>query len=435
VTRQSAHPLAGRAFRLAIYSYNYAPEPTGIPYYNTAMASWLHRRLGWEVTVHTGLPHYPWWRVPDDYAAKDYRFGKGDEVIDGVIVERVRHFVPCAPVGALGRMRLDASWLWATTLRSMGLQRRPDAIMIISPPFLAGLLGLLLRWRHRAPVIYHVQDLQIDAAIELGMLPASLARLLTAIERLILSQVDLVTTVSQGMRQRLAAKTRTRRPLALFPNWTDAEAMQPWHGANRFRDAWQLPAATVVVMYSGSLGRKQGVDLLLEAVHRLGDGVHLVIAGDGAERAQLEEAARGLPGLSVRFLPLVAAGDLREFLSAADIHCIPQRRAAEGLVMPSKLLNIMAVARPVVVTATAGSDLAEEVRRSAGGVVAEPEDAALLAEALRALCADQPRRVLLGGNARTHVISHFASDSVLQRFAHQLLALVRERAQAHADER
>ena len=120
------------------------------------------------------------------------------------------------------------------------------------------------------------------------------------------------------MRQRLSAKARTRRPVALFPNWTDAEAMRPWQGANRFRDSWQLPDAAVVVMYSGSLGRKQGVDLLLEAVHRLGAGVHLVIAGDGADRAQLEEAARALPALSVRFLPLVPAADLAEFLSAAD---------------------------------------------------------------------------------------------------------------------
>jgi len=356
-------------------------------------------------------------------------------VLDGVTVERVRHFVPCAPVSAVGRMRLDASWLWSTAVRSLGLQPRPDAIIIISPPFLAGLLGLLLGWRHRAPVLYHVQDLQIDAAIELGMLPSSLSRLLTAIERVILSQVDLVSTVSEGMRKRLVAKTRTRRPVALFPNWTDAETMRPWPGANRFRDAWQLPASTVVVMYSGSLGRKQGVDLLLEAVHRLGAGVHLVIAGDGAERSQLEEAARGMPALSVRFLPLVAAADLAEFLSAADIHCIPQRRAAEGLVMPSKLLNIMAVARPVVVTATAGSDLAEEVRRADGGVVAEPEDAACLAEALRTLCADQPRRILLGGNARAHVIRHFASDTVLQRFAHQIMALIRDRHHAHPDHR
>ncbi len=423
-----ARPVHGRATRLAIYSYNYAPEPTGIPYYNTALATWLHRTLGWDVTVHTGMPHYPWWRVPDEYAAKDYRFGKADEVINGVQVERVRHFVPRAPVSGLGRMRLDASWLWATALRSLAPSRRPDAILIISPPFLAGLLGLVLGWRHRVPVLYHVQDLQIDAAIDLKMLPASLARILTAIERVILAHVDLVSTVSQGMRQRLAAKTRTRRPVALFPNWTDAESMRPWQGANRFRDAWQLPHGTVVVMYSGSLGRKQGVDLLLEAVQLLGAGVHLVIAGDGAERLQLEQSARGLAGLSVRFLPLVAAAELPEFLSAADIHCIPQRPAAEGLVMPSKLLNIMAVARPVVVTATAGSDLAEEVRRADGGVVAPPNDAAQLAAALRTLCADAPLRERLGGNGRTHVMRHFASAAVLTRFADRVLALIGERS-------
>jgi len=189
-----------RAPRLAILSYNYAPEPTGIPFYNTGMATWFAAH-GWSVIMHAGLPHYPWWRVPENYAHRDYRAGRGDELMDGVEVQRVRHFVPSSPVSGRARMRLDASYLWHTFLRSFRQRSRPDVLLVIAPPFLAGLLALFLRWRYRVPVCWHVQDLQVDAALDLGMLPRRLGGVLLWLERFILARVDLVTTVSDAMRR------------------------------------------------------------------------------------------------------------------------------------------------------------------------------------------------------------------------------------------
>ena len=296
--------------RLAVYSHNYWPEPTGIPYYNTGMCRWLARRRGWQVTVRTGLPHYPWWRVPEAYAARDYRHGRGDEVVDGVMVERVRHFVPSPPPSCLARMRLDLSWLAAVAWRSLRIRERPDAILLIAPPFLIGLLGLWLRFRWQVPVVYHVQDLQVDAAIELGMMPRVLAGLLLACERLILGSVDLTTTISAAMRRQVGAKATGRRAVGLFPNWVDDRGMRPWLGPNRFRLAWGFGAGTTVAMYAGNLGRKQGLEVLIAAAALLPRHVAVVIAGAGGERAALERlAADRAPG-RIRFCDLVEAADL-----------------------------------------------------------------------------------------------------------------------------
>lgn len=418
-----SHHRARRPPRLAIISYNYAPEPTGIPFYNTGMATWFAAH-GWQVTIHAGIPHYPWWRVPDDYARRDYRQGRADEMMEGVEVQRVRHYVPTAPVSGRARMRLDASYLWRTLVRSFRQPRRPDVLVVIAPPFLAGLLGLFLGWRHRVPVCWHVQDLQVDAALELGMLPRRLGGILLWLERFILARVALVTTVSEAMRRRLAAKCSTRRPVALFPNWADVTSMRPWAGPNRYRQQWGIDDHTLVVMYSGNLGRKQGVEVLLEAVRQVRTPHLLVIAGEGAERSELERMATVLGVQAVRFVPLVPSERLAEFLCAGDVHCIPQRRAAAGLVMPSKLLNLMAVARPVVVTAPAESDLARVVAQADCGVAVEPEDPHRLGEALEQLLADDSFRRRCGHSGRQFVQATYEAGTILRGFARHLTDLI-----------
>jgi colanic acid biosynthesis glycosyl transferase WcaI len=411
-------------FRFALLSHNYHPEPTGIPAFNTAMAEWLVANQGWEVTVFTGIPHYPWWKVPAEYQVRDYRQGRGDEVIHGVSVRRVRHFVPTPPPTGLGRMRLDASWLLRTAWRILNDPHGHDVVMVVAPPFLSGFLGLLARWKWNCPVVYHVQDLQVDAARELGMLPRRLLPLLGWLERVQLRHVDLVTTISHGMLRRIKAKTRTRIPPELVPNWADCANMVPSTGTNGYRSEWGVGPDTIVVAYSGNLGRKQGLEHLISAFAHLRElaNVLFVIAGEGAERAALEKMAADQKA-PVRFLGLAPVERLSEFITAADIHCVPQLRAAAGLVMPSKLMNLLALARPVVVTADPGTDLAIAVTEGNCGLVVPPEDPPSLATALRTLIRDPLRCAQMGRNGREYAMRTFDISSILGLFSQRIRTL------------
>lgn len=413
--------------RLLVVSHNYAPEPTGIPYYNTAMAEWFVRR-GWQVTVLTGVPHYPWWRIPDSYAHRDYHRGRGDEVINGVRVRRVHHYVPSPPISGRARMRLDASYIRHWLGRLPSLNERPDVIVGVAPPYLIGGLLLAMRTRFRAPVVYHVQDLQIDTALDLGMLPARLGGVLRWSERWQLERMDLVTACGRGMLPRLAAKGRLLLRPRHWPNWADIVAIRPWSdadGANPERNTLHGTGDQVRVLYSGNLGRKQGLEVLVAAARRWATdpNLALTIAGSGAERLSLIQQVADLPGVAIQ--DLRPAERLRAVLAGADLHVIPQRREAADLVLPSKLLNILAVGRPVVVTATPGTELAEVVTAAHAGVVVEPDDPAALAAAVHELARDPTRRDAMGASGRAWVAAHFGADAVLGRIERQLLALIR----------
>jgi colanic acid biosynthesis glycosyl transferase WcaI len=325
-------------------------------------------------------------------------------------------------------MRLDASYIGNWLGRLPALSERPDAIVGVAPPYLIGGLLLALRQRFRVPVVYHVQDLQVDAALDLGMLPARLGGALRWSERWQLERMDLVTACGRGMLPRLAAKGHLRLRPRHWPNWADIMAMRPWtdgDGLNPERSTLHGTGEQVRVLYSGNLGRKQGLEVLVAAARHWATctDLALTIAGSGAERAALTQQVADLPGVAIQ--DLRPADHLRAVLAAADLHVIPQRREAADLVLPSKLLNILAVGRPVVVTALPGTELAEVVTVAQAGVVVPPDDPAALAAAVRGLAADPARRAAMGASGRAWVAAHLGADAVLGRIERQVLALVR----------
>ncbi len=409
--------------RLWLVSHNYFPEPTGIPYYNTSLAEWFAAN-GWDVEVLTGIPHYPWWSVPDAYAKRDYRQGRGDEQINGVFVRRVRHFVPPAPASGRGRLRLDASYLGRWALRVGSLPYRPDVVLGVSPPFLmAGLLAWM-RLYLRVPVVCHIQDLQVDAALDLGLLPSWTGPGLRLVERLVLRHADLVTTCGKGMLRRVSAKSQLRRPPRHWPNWTDCSEMRPWNGDNPERNLLDRGhPGCVLGLYSGSLGRKQGLETLVEATRRMRNpSWRTVIVGSGGERAGLERLSADVGNLELQ--DLRPAHRLRAMLAAADVHIIPQRREMADLALPSKLLNILAVGRPVVATADPGTELHGLITAAGCGLVVPPDDPGALAAALDRLAANPALRQQMGEAGRACALARFDACSVLPAIEADLRALI-----------
>ena len=170
---------------------------------------------------------------------------------------------------------------------------------------------------------------------------------------------------------------------------------------------------------------KQGLELLVEATCRLSDLPQLMwlLAGEGPTKAYLVRATEGFP--QVIQLPLQPAERMNDWLNAADIHLLPQKAGAADLVLPSKLLGMLASGRPVVATSTPGSELAELAAEA--GACTLPGDANAFVDALRHLIADPEQRLMAGKRARKLAEERFGKDAVLERFEQQLLDLVESR--------
>ena len=404
-----AAPTAVRR-RILLYGLNFAPEPTGIGKFTGEMAEWLARQ-GHDVRVITTAPYYPDWRVSSGYRAWAYR----RETWKGVEVFRTPIWVPRVPSGAKRLVHLASFAASSLPVLLANLFWRPDLIWCVAPTMVCAPAGALAARLCGAASWLHIQDLEVDAAFDLGMLRgARLRRGALFLERALVRAFDRVSSISHNMVAKLREKGAADQRSVLFPNWADTDVIRPVSGPNAYREQLGIPPEAFVVMYSGTMGAKQGLEVLAGAARRLQaeTNMHFLLCGQGAGRESLEAACIGLE--RVHWLPLQPVERLASLLGAADVHVLPQQRAAADLMLPSKLTGMLASGRPVLATAEPGTEIARWVEGC--GAIVPPEDEVAMAAALGELARTPEFCRHLGVAARRRAVEQLSRGSVLQRF-------------------
>jgi colanic acid biosynthesis glycosyl transferase WcaI len=414
--------------RILIYGLNYAPELTGIGKYTGEMAAWLAER-GHEVRVVTAPPYYPAWRIRDDYRGAWYRTEREP---GHPVVYRTPLYVPQRPTGLKRIAHLVSFMLGSLPVMLRQVFWQPEAVFTVEPTFFCAPLTLFVGKSAGAACWLHVQDFEVDAAFELGLLPAQGPVHDTAlrIEKFFTFAFDRISGVSSRMVDRAIAKGIPSDRVVLFPNWVDVGEIYPIdavrNGVNIFRSELGQTVEDienkVILLYSGNMGAKQGLELLAPLAETFANDprVHFIFCGDGAFRTKLETLVAHR--LNVTLLPLQPLSRLNDLLNAADIHLLPQRASAADLVMPSRLSAMMASGRPVIATAHPGTQVAQVVEGR--GLAVPAEDAASLHAAVLQLVEDQVLRLRLGLAAREYAVQHLGKQQVLEQFEADLKTLV-----------
>lgn len=407
-----------------LISHNFSPEPTGIGKYNGEMIDWLAKN-GYNCTVVTTFPYYPQWKVQEPYTNRWFKKEIVDHPASGtkVTIYRCPSYIPSQPSGKKRMVQDMSFWIsksWIV-LKLVMTSKKFDLIITIAPPFHLAYLGLMVRNFTGGKILYHVQDLQIEAAQDLGMLSNNkLLSKLYEVEANILSKVDFVSTISEGMIEKVAAKVD--KEVIFFPNWADTSFFYPIADRESLKKAWGFNAEDLVVLYSGAIGEKQGLENVIYAADLLRNEakIKFIICGSGPYKEKLVAMADEKNLTNLIFMPVQDKDKFNEFLNMADLHLVLQKANAGDLVMPSKLTTILAVGGASIVTCLPGTSLYNLLSKYNLGYIIEPESYELLAQKIREIQYQQGDTEKKCENARNYAIKYLNIDNVMGSFVEKI---------------
>ena len=294
--------------------------------------------------------------------------------------------------------------------------RRVDAVIAMSPPLTLGVAGRLVAWIRRAPLIFNIQDVFPDAAVETGAITnrwvIGAARALEKVSYLSSSRVTVLSQdLADNVVSKIGASKATR--VVVIPNFVDTERIVPLDAATDYRRELGLTDRPVV-MYAGNIGYSQSLEMLVAAA-RARPGVDFVINGTGSARSDLERSALGLSNLV--FGDFQPPERLSEVLATGDIHVVLLRRGLGRVSVPSKTYSIMAAGRPIVAAVDAGTEVTRLVDGAGCGLVVSPDETGSFLAAIDRMVNDADARADMGRRARAFVESQASPRAVAERYA------------------
>lgn len=397
--------------KIVIIGINYYPEDSAIGLYTTEKAEYLVSK-GFDVTVITGFPYYPQWEIRQDYKSKNYLV---KETINGVKVYRSKQYVPKDPT-FIKRIIHLTSFTFGNFINLFKVGK-PDIVISIIPFTTSALLGWFLKKRYRSKHWVHIQDFEFDAAIDSGLLTGNKKLVINAlqnIEKFVLNKADLVSTISFGMINKLKTKTDTNT--YYLTNWIDVEKFSK----NKLETHKYLSADRFKILYSGNIGAKQDWVFFTEFLNKLKsiDNVEVIVVGEGAEKEKFIQKIKDYS--FVKHYNLVPYEELPSLLSSADLHILFQKTDVIDTVMPSKILGMMASAKPSMVTGNLKSEVASVFKDSKGGFYFDGKSIEDLINQIILLKENKEMCLDLGQNAKSYVEEKYSKDKVLNKFIGQL---------------
>lgn len=401
-----------------LYISQYFPPEIGAP---AARVSELARHwvgMGHQVTVLTGFPNHPGGVVPPEYRSRLRRL-VCREPWEGVDVVRTWLW-PLPNRKPLERI-LNYSSFCASAAVTGSFLPRADAIIATSPQLLVGLAGWWLSLLKRVPLTFEVRDLWPESlsAVGIGRDGSLMHRVLAGIAGFLYRRAERIVVVTPAFKDRLISDWKVPdSKIEIVQNGVEAGVFSPAADGAAVKRELGL-VGKFVASYIGTLGMAHGIDTLLDCATLLRErspDVVFLLAGDGAEREHILQQTRERRLDNVRFIGPQPRERIPALICASDV-CLVLLRRSEVFttVIPTKMLEFMSCARPVVLGVTGQAQrILEEAH---GGQCVPPEDAAALADAIAELKDNPALREALGRNARRYIVEQFSRRATAQLYA------------------
>jgi len=409
-----------------LYVSQYFPPEMGAPAARVDELSRYWAQDGHDVSVLTGFPNHPTGVVPAEYR-KRFRRLVVREKTGGVSVIRT-WLLPFPNRKTYERILNYSSFCFSAACTGI-FTERPDVVIASSPQLLVGLSGWWVARRKGSRFVLEVRDLWPESlkAVGVGSEKSLVYRALARIAGFLYRKADQIVVVTSAFKDHLVQHWRVApEKISVVENGVEAELFSPRTESNLRTEL--CAEGKFVVSYVGTMGNAHGLQTVIEAAERLqsvAPQVLFLLVGEGAEKQQLVSMARSRGLTNLRFVDQQPRERIPAYICASDA-CLVLLKKSEifKTVIPSKMLEFMACARPVILGV---QGQAQQILENAqAGICIEPENSSALAQAVLRLADNEQLRETLGRNGRRHVLQNFSRRQSATAYIEVLSSLLGE---------
>jgi len=380
---------------------------------------WIEK--GASVTVITGFPDYPDGVIPEEY--KNYKFLQ--EEYQGINV--IRTYTVAAPNrGFLKRVISFSSFMFSSIIQGTKASSKQDILIATSPPFSVGIAGYMISRLKRIPFVFEVRDLWPESIIQLGQLKNKfIIKVLESIERFLYKKSMHIVPVAESTTAVLKKKGISKSKITVIKNGVNLNEVIPQQEDGELRLKLGLNRKTIVT-YIGTLGLSHALDRVLETANLLSykKEVGFLIIGDGAERENLLKKSQQFDLQNVCFIKKVEKEKIASYYSISDILLVPLKDLPIfKKVIPSKLFEIMAFEKPILISVD--GEARSVVESANSGIYVNPEDPNDLKEKILFLAENCDLVAALGRNGRVFVEKYFDRQKLADDYLDLLSSVIK----------
>ena len=403
--------------KLLIYALNFKPEEIGIGKYTGEMVEYFLEN-GIEVKIITSVPYYPKW------VSKKNKYYQ--ETKNNLKIFRCPLWIPKKPNFIKRIIHLISFSITSFPIYLYLLSWNPNGILTVAPSIFNAQIIIFLKmfYKRKVKTFLHIQDLEIDAAFDMNLIKNKfLKRIAQNWEKNLIDSFDIVSTISPDMLKKIELKKIKKEKLFYIPNWINLNEIYPLNSEiqNKFREKYCSSKRKIIILYSGTMNKKQGLNVLAEIIQYFEkfNNIFWLLVGEGPEKEILRKNLKNVKNHKI--LPLQKREDLNLLLNAADIHILPQRIGIETNALPSKFLGMLASGKPIITCASKNTFLGELASKV--GIRADPENKKQIIEAILTLAGKNKLRKKYGFNARKNSLI-FEKTKILRSFLDKILETI-----------
>jgi hypothetical protein len=246
--------------------------------------------------------------------------------------------------------RIIDQFSFALTSFFFGLFQKYDIIVATSPQFFTIWSAFLLSKIKRKPWVFELRDIWPESIYTLGVIKnKKIISFLEKIELYLYKDANLIIPVTNAFKDNLVKRGIDSSKIYPITNGVNSKIFYSKDRNHNLARKLNL-SNKFVVGYIGTHGIAHGLDFIIETIRDIeDDSIHFLFVGDGSEKKNIKALVYKYDLKNITFIDTVSEEKVVEYISVCDISLIClKRNDTFKSVIPSKMFNMAAVGRPIL---------------------------------------------------------------------------------------